>query len=127
VAAAAFALAGALSAPTGAESATTGAQLLGVCAPAAGPPTPACYAYVHAIIDDLNLVGPDLDKRIVSALGLACVPSDAPMSDIVPAVVRTLRADPSLQSHSAPIGVRLALTKLYPCTAALLRGNGPAH
>lgn len=125
---AALALAGALLANGGPAAAATGAELIGVCAPAGGgPPAPSCYAYVHAIIDDANLIGPPLDKDIGHALGLACAPNDAPVDSIIAAVVPAVRADPTLQSHSAAIAVRLTLAKLYPCSPALLRRPAPAR
>ena len=127
-AAALLALASALLAPAGPASATTGADLMNVCAPGgAAPPLPACYAYVHAIIDDANLVGADVDRRFVEGFGLFCAPQRATIDDAIAGVVRALRADPSLRDHSAAIAVRVALPKVYPCTPQMLRRRPPSR
>jgi len=121
-AAALAALATALVAPSGPARAATAEALLGVCAPAGGgPPTPACYGYVQAIIDDANLVGAHIDRRFVTTFGLFCAPSSVNIDEATAAVVRALRADPSLRGHSAAIAVRLALPRVYPCTQQVLR------
>jgi hypothetical protein len=124
-AAALIALAVALSAPAGPAAASNGAQLMNVCAPPEGRPTPACYAYLQAIIDDANLVGADVDRRFVEGFGLFCAPPDAQMDAVAAAVVRTIRADPSLRQHSAAMAVRLAMPRLYPCTREMLRRPPP--
>jgi len=115
-AAAALALAALLSAPPlSPAAASTGAQLLNVCAPPAGPPTAACYAYVQAVIDDSNLVGADVDVRFASEFGLFCTPPNLRIDDAVAAVANAIRSDPTLATHNASIAVRLALAKAYRC------------
>jgi len=125
---AAAALALLLAAPATPASATTGADLLKACAPGgSASATPACYGYVHAIIDDQDLVGGDLDLRFVATFGFFCTPPKTTVDDIVAAVVATIRADPSLGEHNGAIAVRLALTKVYPCSPEVLRRPAPPH
>jgi hypothetical protein len=116
------ALAFALLVPASPAAATTAGQLMNACAPPGGQPTQACYAYVQGVMDDANLVGADVDRRIVDDFGLFCPPAGARIDEAgVAAVVRAIRADPSMSQHSAAIAVRLALPKVYRCTPQMLR------
>jgi hypothetical protein len=113
--------------PAGPAAASNGAQLVNVCAPPEGRPTPACYAYLQAILDDANLVGADVDRRFVEGFGLFCAPPDVQMDAVAAAVVRTVSADPSLRRHSAAMAVRLAMPSLYPCTRQMLQPPPTPH
>lgn len=118
-------IAAALLVPTvsGSAAASTGAQLVAVCAPAAGTPTAACYAYLQAILDDANLVGGNLDERFVSGFGRFCIPRTARLDDVVSLVVKTIRTYPFLRDHNAAIAVRLALPNSYRCPPQPAQGS----
>jgi len=115
-----------VSSPVPAE-AGAGEALMDACAPpGGGAPLPICYAYIQAIIDDANLVGADVDGRLVARFGLFCAPAAVRIEDATAAVVQKIRADPSLRSHNAAIAVRLALPAIYPCSPAMLGRGSPA-